>query len=345
MKNFIFSIFIVLSVGFLFSIMYYNYSLKPVSENRKIITINIKYGATIDEVITELKSKELIKSEFCTKIYVTNNNINTIISGVYELSTDMNVEEIMKRLEKGSNLTPNIIKVTIIEGYNITKIANIFEEVTNNTNLLDFWNSDDFIDRVINKYDFISKEIKNSDIKYALEGYFYPATYEFINENITEEDIAFKLLDEMEYRISKYQDEIDNSKYTIHQILTLASIIEYEAILDNDRYMISGVFHNRLDIGMKLQSCATLDYALDTHKLIYTNEDMAVESAYNTYYVNGLSVGPSNMPRESSILAAINPTSHEYYYFLSNVYDSSDVKTYYATTYEEHLINKEIYLR
>lgn len=345
MKNFIFSILIVLSVGFLFSIIYYNYSLKSVGNKEEVITINIEYGSSIDDVIVMLREENLIKSELCSKIYTSINNIDTIVFGRYEFSFDMDVEEIFKRLEKGSNLTPNIIKVTIIEGYNISKVANIFEEKTNNVDLLNFWNSDEFVDRVIKKYDFITNEIKNSDIKYALEGYFYPATYEFINENITEEDIAFKLLDEMEYRLSKYEDDTNNSKYSIHEILTLASIIEYEAILESDRYMISGVFHNRLNIGMKLQSCATLDYALDTHKLVYTLEDMAVESAYNTYYVEALSVGPSNMPRESSIAAALNPQKHDYYYFLSNVYDNSDVYTYYATTYEEHLINKEKYLK
>ena len=124
--------------------------------------------------------------------------------------------------------------------------------------------------------------------------------------------------------------------HPVHEILTLASIVEHEAILEEDRPKIAKVFLNRLDMGMKLQSCATIGYAINEWKLTYTNSDLAVDSLYNTYKYYGLPVGPGGMPSEASIKAVIYPDDNDYLYFLANVFDSNSKQTYYSKTYAEH---------
>lgn len=144
------------------------------------------------------------------------------------------------------------------------------------------------------------------------------------------------MLDKMDEVLSKYKEEISNSKFNVHEILTLASIVEHEAILDSDRPMIAGVFINRLDKSMKLQSCATVGYAINEWKLSYNYKDLQTDSPYNTYFYEGLPIGPGNMPGELSIEAVLRPTKHDYYYFLANVNDKDSKKTYYSKTYSEH---------
>ena len=148
----------------------------------------------------------------------------------------------------------------------------------------------------------------------------------------------------MDEVLSQYKEEIEKSEYTVHEILTLASIVEHEAILEEDRPKIAKVFLNRLNMGMKLQSCATIGYAINEWKLTYTNSDLAVDSLYNTYKYLGLPVGPGGLPGEQSIKAVIYPDDNDYLYFLANVFDANANKTYYSKTYQEHQQKCLIYL-
>ena len=192
----------------------------------------------------------------------------------------MGVKEIINTLEQGTKA--ETLSFVIPEGKHITDVATYISEVTNYSSdeLLNYWQSNDLINNLIDKYWFITDEIKNSNIRYSLEGYFFPATYEIFKDSSMEE-ITYKMLDKMDEILSKYKNDI--KEYTVHEILTLASIVEHEAILDEDRPKIAKVFLNRLDIGMPLQSCATLGYALGEWKLTYTSKDFEVDSLYNTY--------------------------------------------------------------
>ena len=166
----------------------------------------------------------------------------------------------------------------------------------------------EYIDELIDKYWFLTTRLKQN-IRHALEGYLFPSTYYFENNKVTPKVIIEKMLDQMDFILSKYKEEISASKYSLHEILTLASIIEYEAIFEEDRYMISGVFYNRLNNNMKLQSCATACYAAEvdgacTPEKVNTIKEY--ENPYNTYQVTGFPPGPINMPGESVIHAALN---------------------------------------
>ena len=303
-------------------------------------------GETYLTIASRLKDENLIKSDLFYKLYIKMTNPKPVQAGIYTLSESMSVSDIIDVLEKGSNYNPDIVTITIPEGKHLEEIAEIISSKTNHgkEELLDSWNNKEFIDTVISEYWFVTEEVKNNKIRYALEGYLYPDTYELLNKDVSVEDIAYKMLNQMEYILETYKTDIENNEYSIHELLTMASIIEHEAINDEDRKVIASVFYNRLANNMKLQSCATIGYAIDEWKLTYTNADLNTDSPYNTYYYSGLPVGPGNVPSKKSIEAALYPEETNYFYFLANVCDVNDTKTYFSETYEEHVIKKNKYL-
>ncbi len=328
-------ILILLSIGLFF------FMISPVGKDNTEITLEVKSGETYSSIATILKNNNLIKSDTFFKLYIKLNNISHLEAGHYKLNKTMNIIEIVKILSKGESFNPDAINLTIPEGRQIERIASYVSEITGKPKeaYLNTWNSDGFINNVIKKYWFITDEVKNTSIRYALEGYFFPSTYELLNKNVSAESIAYRLLDQMEKVLNKYKEEIESSEYTVHEILTLASIVEYEALLDVDRPIIAGVFYNRLNDGWKLQSCATACYAANIDNCVPNKVPTNYNSPYNTYYYTGLPVGPGNSPSEKSIIAVLNPTTTDYYYFMSDVCIDGfgeDNKVYYSKTIQEH---------
>lgn len=317
-----------------------------VSRNKEIVEFEVKKGNTYLTLATTLKEENLIKSDFFYKLYIKLNSPKAVEAGIYELSESMSVGDLVKVLSSGSNYNPDVVSFTIPEGKHLEEIAEIISSKTDYSSkeLLNYWNSEEFIDGAINDYWFITDDVKQDGIKYSLEGYFFPATYEILNKSEKLKTISYKMLEKMNSVLSKYKDDIEKSEYSVHELLTLASIVEHEAILDEDRPIIAGVFYNRLNINMKLQSCATIGYAIDTWKLTYSYTDLQVNSPYNTYYYSGLPIGPGGMPGEKSIEATLYPEETEYFYFLANVCDNSDKKTYFSKNLDEHNEKKRLYL-
>ncbi len=334
---------VILAIIIVVGCISYNFGISPVSKESQEVIFEVKENSTYLSIAPILKENNLIRSETFYKIYVKIFNPSNLEKGTYTLNRNMGVKEIINTLEQGTEA--ETISFVIPEGRHITDVATYISEVTDYSSeeLLNYWQSEELLDTLINKYWFITDEVKNDNLRYNLEGYFFPATYEIFKDSSMEE-ITYKMLDKMDEVLSKYKTEIENSDYTVHELLTLASIVENEAILDEDRPMIAQVFYNRLNQGMKLQSCATIGYAIDEWKLTYTNADLAVDSPYNTYVYYGLPVGPGNSPGEASIKAVLYPEPNNYLYFLANVYDSSSTKTYYSETYPEHQQKCLLYL-
>ncbi|MEG0826166.1 MAG: endolytic transglycosylase MltG [Bacilli bacterium] len=317
-----------------------------VSRDKEIIEFEIKKGDTYLSLASSLKESNLIKSELFYKIYIKLMNPKSVQAGIYNLSESMSVSDIIKKFGKGNNYNPSIVKFTIPEGKHLENVAEIIANKTDHKKdeLLELWDSFDFIDELIGKYWFITDDVKKKGIRHPLEGYFFPDTYELLNKSIDGKTIAYKMLDKMDKVLSVYKKEIKNNEYSIHQLLSLASIVEHEAILDEDRSVIAGVFYNRLNIKMKLESCATIGYAIDEWKLTYSKKDLMVDSPYNTYLYAGIPIGPGNMPGAKSIEAVINPAKSDYLFFLANVCDKENKKTYFSKTYAEHIEKKKLYL-
>ena len=315
----------------------YKYETSPVSKSTdpKIITIN--EGDNYFSIASKLKDKNLIRSETFYKIYLKFAKPNSLITGDYELNEAMSVREIVKVLSDENGGKNNTIKLTFREGLNITQMAKIVEEKTD-IQAEDFINklSDQtFLQSLQQDYWFITNEIYNSEIYYPLEGYLYPDTYHFEPSELDIETIVRKILDNTKLKLDPYKEEIQNSEYTPHQILTLASIVELEAVSDNDRAMVAGVFYNRLNNNWSLGSDVTTYYASKkamTESL--TQSDLTACNGYNTRCTSmiGLPVGPIDNPSISSIKAALYPTENDYYYFVAD----TNKKVYFTKNANEH---------
>ena len=331
---------IVLGIS-IFSI--YTINIGPVSRDKELKEIVIEDGETFLTIASLLKEKNLIKSEFFYKLYIKINNPQTFEAGTYELSENMSVEDIVKKISSGSDYSSDIIHITFIEGKNMRYVASMIAQNTINSedDVFNLLEDDSYIDSLIEKYWFLTDDIKNDKIYYPLEGYLFADTYEFLNKNVTVEEIFEKMLDNTEIKLDSLKEEIGNSSLSIHEILTLASIVELEGARSDDRAGVAGVFYNRLEDGMSLGSDITGYYGA---KMDDWTEGLGEHiddcNGYNTRgdCVPALPVGPVCNPSMDAIRAAVLPEEHDYYYFVADC----DGKTYFNTSLSSHerTINK-----
>ena len=322
----------------------YNIGLRPVSKDKTDVEFMIESGSTYYGVISKLKKNGLIRNELCFKLYVKFNRVNNVEAGTYKLNKNMSVKDIVNVFSKGNTYNPDAIVITFKEGKNMRSIASTISSNTNNT-LDDVYNllSDrEYLDSLIKEYWFIDEHILNENIYYSLEGYLYPNTYEFQNKEISVKEIFKVMLDEMDKKLSKYKSDIEKSNYSSHEILTLASIIELEGSVSDDRKGISGVFYNRLNSNWSLGSDVTTYYAakVDLNERDLYIEEIEAQNYYNTRssFLSGqLPIGPICNPSIESIEAALYPTSHDYYYFVSDKHG----KTYFSKTYQQHIQTRD----
>ncbi|MGN1342736.1 MAG: endolytic transglycosylase MltG [Bacilli bacterium] len=316
---------IICLVVIIASCTYYNINIGKVSDDPALKEITIKEGS-IGSIAVTLKEQNLIKNITIFKLYTKLTNKTNLKAGIYELSEDMGVKKIVDVLETGSKINPNEVSITFKEGINIRKIATLIEENTNNTydDVLTKLNDQKYINGLIEKYWFLTDNIKSNKIYYPLEGYLYPNTYRFSSKDVSVEEIFEKMLEEMDKKITPYKEEIQNSDLNVHEILTLSSIVELEGAKANDRKKVAGVFYNRINDGWSLGSDVTTYYALkiDDFKTSLT-EDKGLykcDYAYNTRCDKfiGLPVGPICNPSIESIEASIEPEKHNYYYFVAD---------------------------
>ena len=332
---------IIVSIILLFVILccfIYKIGTGRVSKDESLKEIEITSGNTYMSVSKLLKENNLIKSEFFFKVYVKLHNPTSLQAGKYELSESMNVKEIIKVLSNGSTYNPNVVSITFKEGINMRNVAKLIADNTENTEEDVFVTLSDtnYLDELIKKYWFVTDEVKNKNIYYSLEGYLFPNTYS-INKNDSVKRIFEIMLDNMSLKLSPYKDQIQSSTHSIHEILTLASIIELEAGSSNDRSGVAGVFYNRLKSGWSLGSDVTTYYGakVELHERDLYQSEIDTYNAYNTrssQMAGRLPVGPICLPSLDSISAAINPSISDYYYFVAD----KNKKTYFSKTYEEH---------
>ena len=320
----------------------YNYELSPVSRDSEKVIVEIKEGS-IYSIGDTLYKEGLIRNTLIFKVYVKMNGVNSLKASTYELDKNMSLKEIIKVLEAGNGYNPDEITIIFKEGLNVRKIAKLVEENTNNSydDFMKLMNDSDFIDKKIDEYWFLTDSIKNSKIYYPLEGYLFPETYAFLNKDVTVEDIVDTMLKEMGKVLEEYKDKIENSEYNIHELMTLASIVELEGASADDRSSVAGVFYNRLHDGWVLGSDVTTYYYLkidDFKQSLNGNKNLyTCDNAYNTRCTSfvGLPVGPISNPGKESIDAVINYKKHNYYYFVADcnkkTYLNKDATGHYNT--------------
>ncbi len=303
-----------------------------------IVNFNIRSGASKKEVINNLYKSKLLKSRISGTIYLYLNEDIMIQPGTYELKRSMGLEEILNSFKSGGKY-----RLTLVEGKRLVDYVDQICEMFNfnKDEVIAKLNDQDYLKELIKKYDFLDNSILNNNIYYPLEGYLYPATYNF-SKHDTIEDIIEKILDKTEDMLDNYITQFEKSDYSYHEILTIASIIENETKLEEDKKIASEVIYKRLDLQMSLGMDVTTYYGV--RKKIgesLTTEDLNDKNPYNTRITSfiGLPIGPICNPSLLSIDAALNPSNDDYVYFFADI----DGKLHFAKTYEEHQINREKY--
>ncbi len=322
---------IIVLIGILVGL--YFYGLTPVSKEDKKVEFTVAPGTSKIEIVDELKKNGLLKSKLALYIYVAFNRNLNLQAGVYELRTNMKPTDMLKKINKGEIIEEdNTYTITFIEGKRIPDYAKVIADNTNSTKdeVLKIMSDKEYLKELINKYWFLTDDILTEKLYYPLEGYLYASTYDIYNGS-TIKNIIERMLDGTEQILDKYKEEINNSRYSIHEILTLASIVELESsgtkenktTNDDPKKMVAGVFINRLLAGDSLGSDVTTYYGAkrDFSTELYQAEIDDCSNGYNTRgtcNMGKLPIGPICSPSEVAIEAAIKPISHDYYFFVAD---------------------------
>jgi UPF0755 protein len=303
------------------------------SSDSTAVYVEIPTGTSPLKIGEILFENQLIKSNNAYKIYLKLEGLgDDFKAGAYNFNRSMSLEEITNLLQVGSNVK-NTIDIIVREGLRLEEIA---EEI-NTQRPIDI---DEFLRLCYHADSFSSEYTFLQDLEIeTLEGYLFPDTYN-IYLNATEEDIVTRLLDGFEeVYTTTLKDNIPDGQ-SLHEIMTMASIVEGEALLDEERPLVASVFYNRIEESWRLESCATVQYALGERKNVLTFDDLEVVSDYNTYMHFGLPPGPINSPGLASIKAALYPAESDYLFFLA----TGDGSHYFTDNYDDFLKAKEKYI-
>ncbi len=321
---------ICVSLGLLFK-----HYTSPVGGSSDPIILNYDGSKPIADT---LKEADLIRSTTFFKVYLKLFKIDDkgFKKGKYTLNKEMDLREIIDKIQEGTHHSDEEISITFKEGITMRDIANVIATNTNNTydDVMNLLKDTEYLKTLVNDYWFITDKILDSKIYYPLEGYLFPDTYRFNSKSVTVKEIFKKLLDQMDIVLTKYKTEIESSKYNVHEILTLASIVEKE-IGSNEEYRknVASVFINRLDRKMSLGSDVTTRYSLkiDNPQQVLKKSEYASVNAYNTRsstMAGKLPAGPIATVSEGSILAVLNAPKTDYIYFIANI---KSVETFFYT--------------
>jgi len=321
----------------------YQTMLAPVDPNSDTEwVVNIPEGASTAEIATLLRQRGLIRdglimgriSEYVFRDHSKRMEYDGQFKyGEFELSKNMSVDEMIQILIAGSALA-NTKTFTIPEGYTTNQIARALD----NQGIVSEMDFFDEIQNGVFDFDFLVDCPPGFE---RLEGFLYPETYE-IYADATAHDIILKMLSQFDALFKlEYYERAEQMGMTVREVVTMASIIERESVVAEERPIMAGVFYNRIAQGIRLESCATIQFILGEPKEFLTNDDTQIESPYNTYLHEGLPPGPICNPRMASIIAALYPEEHDYIFFVLS--DALDGSHRFSSDYNEFLANKDAY--
>ena len=324
----------------------YFYLLSSVSSGSTKVSFTVNQGDSKMEIVTNLKDAGLIRNKYTALIYIVLSGNTNIQAGNYELNRNMSTEDIIKSLANGDivDAKRESVNITFKEGITLEEYLKLLSENTNleyDTMITEI-NDPEFLNDLINDYWFLTDDILNSDLYYGLEGYLYPNTYQ-VHTETTLGEVVRKMLDEMAKQLEPLRSAIEASNYSVHEILTMASIAEKEAMNYEDRTKVAQVIYTRLDRGMNLGMDVTTYYGV--HKSMtetLTTLDLADDNPYNTRNASliGLPVGPICNPSSESIRAVLNPADTNYIYFFADIVTGN---VYFTDDYNEFLEFQRLY--
>ncbi|MEI5993388.1 endolytic transglycosylase MltG [Candidatus Enterococcus mansonii] len=344
---------VLLLVIAIFGFTFYKYvdaGLQPLNKkDNKLVQVHIPEDSSNKKIASILEESKVIKSGMVFNYYAKFKNLTNFQAGYYQMSPDMSLDEIGTLLREGGTAEPTQLadgKVTIPEGFDIDKIGDAIEKNTKfkKNQFIELMENQEFFNTMNQKYpELLGSVAQATDVRYRFEGYLFPATYDYYKE-ITLEEFVEKMIDKSNNVMEPFIPMVHAKGMTIHQVLTLASLVEKEGVKEEDRKKIAQVFFNRIAANMPLQSDISILYALGEHKELVSYTDLEVDSPYNLYKNTGYGPGPMDSPSEQAINAVLNPTPNNYLYFVADI---STGNVYFAETYEEHqefvakYVNKE----
>ena len=345
----------LLGVGGFYGYRYAESALQPIDPSSKqYVKVQIPEGSNSQEIGSILEKSGLIKHGLLFTAYVKYKNYSDLKSGYYNLQKSMGTEDLIKALQKGGTPEPQEVvyaNLTIPEGFTLEQIAQTvaqlqgeFKEPLTAEAFMAKVQDENFIAQEVAKYPKLLESLpaKDSGVRYRLEGYLFPATYT-IKESTTIESLIDDMLATMDKNLSPHYATIKEKNLTVNELLTIASLVEKEGAKTEDRKLIAGVFYNRLNLGMPLQSNIAILYAEGKlgQKISLADDvaiDTTIDSPYNVYTNIGLMPGPVDSPSLDAIESSINQTKSDNLFFVANVQDG---KVYFAATKEEHDKNVE----
>lgn len=325
---------LIVGVGSYFGYQHFMTQLEPVAGN-EVVVVEIPKGSSIRQAAAILEERGVLRNAKFFTYYVRWQHPEAqFMAGNYRIAQGSTMDQIIQTLGSG-DIISDTVRFTIPEGYSVEQIAGKLAD----EGLVD---KQVFLEQAARRdydYWFIEEIPANDAVKYPLEGFLFPETYE-VAKGATERQIIDRLLMQFD---REFRDEwrglSEQLGMSIYEIVIMASIVEREAIVDEERPAIAGVFYNRLlaQPSWKLESCATIQYALGKQKSVITFADLEIESPYNTYRHEGMPPAPIANPGRESLKAAVSPDKHDYYFFVTKKDGSNG--HHFSKTYAEHKQN------
>lgn len=299
---------------------YYTIGLRPVDPgSEEKVIVEIPNGSGASAIVDILDDAGLVKNKTCAKINSRIGGYNSLQANTYVFSPSMSFNEIMKVINTGDFEYVSKESIEVKDGARLQQVAEAMAEQLPFTadEILAKWSDKQYLSELIDRYWFLTDEILDKDIMYPLEGYLYADTYFVTTDNSTIEGFTEMCLDRMDEELSERRPAIDASGFTVHQLLTLTSIVTKEATAD-DQAGVAGVFMNRLNQGMSLGSDVTVCYIFQEDRVDLKVSQLESENPYNTRKYAGLPPGPICQVVGDAIDATLNYEKHDYLFFIAD---------------------------
>ncbi|WP_078552696.1 endolytic transglycosylase MltG [Bacillus alkalicellulosilyticus] len=326
---------IIAGAGATSAYYYIQSALGPIDEkSNETVNVEIPIGSSSTQIGRILEEEGLIKNASFFRYYIRYKNESGFQAGNYELSPSMTIDDIIVELKEGKVLQEAELVFTVPEGLWLESVVKIIAKETDHEEeaILELLEDREYLEQLISKYDVLTDDILNEEIRHPLEGYLFPARYDFLDADVSIKSIIETMIKRTNDVVMPLVTLHPDSEYSIHELLSLASIIEREAKQNEDRFKISGVLYNRLERGMMLQVDPTVAYAHGEHQYMTSFAALEIDSPYNTYRYTGIPPGPIANPGEASIKAAFTPDDIDYLFF----YARYNGEVIYTETYAEH---------
>ncbi|WP_127848705.1 endolytic transglycosylase MltG [Lacticaseibacillus hulanensis] len=325
---------------------YVKSAMGPANPDSKAqVTVTIPVGSTNKQIAAILADKKVIKSAMVFNYYIKSHNLTGFQAGEYTLKPSMTLAAVIDTMRTDTVNAKPVAHVLVREGVTISDIAKSMKDYTKKDpnltrkSFMKAIKSEKLFKQLLKKYPkLLTDTSKAKGVRYRLEGYLFPATYD-VSKNMSAEQLVSEMVAKTDTTLSPYYKTMDDKNLSVQETMTLASLVEREGVTATSRRKIAGVFYNRIAINMPLQSDVAIMYALNTHKTHLTLDDLKVKSPYNLYKHPGFGPGPFNQPSLASVQATLNPADRDkdYLYFVANLKTG---KIRFARTLSEHNVNK-----